>query len=236
MQYYDTKNNRAVLAEVQFLDHNSSDFPKLVFCIPHHRGHQKKEYERSVKIDHENGWDVIHPKFTPTIIDLGLSDGNGEDTQWAFCFKMNYISESTTVRLEKSSSLLSNDDRHLVDDSLPFLMVFLSISKEPREKYLELQRSVVLTMKDVLERCIHYSIHRLQRHESTLLERGQQLCEEPKPLQSYYNQAYCLDLCFQNELAKRYPLNSTNRYDRSCLPRLEHLKANRSKYAVNCTE
>ena len=188
-----------------------------MFCIPAHREHLKDLYENHIEINFnspgedgvEKGQKSVTPKFTPTILDIGVSDGSGEDTQLSFCFKLLNNSSKFRFHINLDHFLSSNDSKN---ESQPFLLVSISLSEDPYVKYEEWQRSVELTLKEASEECIQYSVHRLQYHKTKILDKDHELCEEPRPQQKDYNQAYCLDICFQNFLADEwFSGNSTDK-------------------------
>ena len=80
-QYFDEKKNKATHTEVQFLDQNSSEFPKFVFCIPEKKTHLKELYERQLifRLSNESteelrkNWFDVYPKFEPAILDYGFA-------------------------------------------------------------------------------------------------------------------------------------------------------------------
>ena len=199
------------------------------------------------------------PKFSPVVLDYGFVDGEGWDTQWAFCFKMqtmwkfykiqfdgeiaagpmhdsnssnssslaqdlyyhNTLSEHSNLshvvhEYDNSSHSETNKSvaANLWKDAEPFLLVFLSFSNNAHEKFLEMKRykSSHFTIKEANEECVQFSLHSLQHFKTVNIGKDHELCEEPKPKQTDYNQAYCMDVCNLSEAAFGNQTNCTEGY------------------------
>ena len=93
----------------------------------------------------------------------------------------------------------------------PFLMIYLSFSNNPKNRFIDLARTIFLNQSATLLGCLEFVINDWQQNiintsvDSKVWWEEQGLSEVP------YNQAYCLDLCMQVAVLNRHPNNVEHR-------------------------
>ena len=66
-----------------------------------------------------------------------------------------------------------------------------------------------LTVKEVVGECAKFAIRRSQLFEFLNMDKHYENCEQPNDQQKAYNQAYCLDVCMEDEILSHAKSNKS---------------------------
>ena len=120
------------------------------------------------------------------ILDRGYHEGDGYDSSFSLCFRLDTLARNYYIYWEKSN--VTDNEEHLKLD------VYLSFSDDTHDRFLEENRAVTI----VPHQCNVFSVEGLVRNK--FLQTGNFHARQFEYVPKVYNQAFCLDFCIQDEI------------------------------------
>ena len=133
------------------------------------------------------------------ILDRGYQEGDGYDTSFSLCFRLDALARNYFIYWEDSNSTVNNNVELFHEKGHLMLDVYLSFSNQTNDRFLEESKAVTIAP----HQCHSINIDNLVLNKfiGTGDSYGQLFGYQSK----VYNQAFCLDLCIQKEFQKADP-------------------------------
>ena len=82
-----------------------------------------------------------------------------------------------------------------------FLKMYVSFSNETHDRILDAWNGVSISLEEAQEGCLEFSFSNFQKAEIQKAIDVEKLCKDTKYCPKIYNQAFCLDYCFQGNIS-----------------------------------